>query len=236
MLKQTGSVSWRASPTILSDRLQVAQRFANYSYAVAAFRDPYVIDMTKRFSFYYTPVNTYSSNSNHIIDTFYKLFFLTQAESNALTHSSLQGSSYVYPTNYLKGAVLYAMQGSMFNSYLIMPNRPSNANPPGYEMLGRLTDTYPSTQCHVINWDWDPSTSQWDIYRTTNVNHSDIVANGTLYYKASTPFATYTWDYTTQSNYPNETKFCPAWYGGSQSSNGYRRGGFEIYSAGVHYY
>ena len=232
LLQQPLYVSLKATPAILNDRLQVAQRFANYSYAVAAFRDPYVIDMTKRFSFYYSAVNSY--HSSYQFDTLYILFFLTQAESNALTHSTLQGSSYVSPSNWLKSATAYAAYN--YVSYLTMPNRPSSAVLTGYPMLGKLTSTYPSTQCNVINWDWDPSTSQWNIYRTTNVNHSDIVANGTLYYKASTPISTYTWDYTTQSNHPNETKFCPAWYGGSQSSSTSKRGGFEIFSAGVHYY
>ena len=222
--------------TIHSNRVQVVQHDATYVMGILAMRAPYVVDMTKRFSLYYCPIHTYSSSYSSQTGVF--IYFLTKSYSNSLQYSWVAGNAFAYPTEYLKGMFTWR-RNYVATEYTgwIMPNKPvSLGTDYTYPGTGAYTSTQPPTIAACIFWDWDPSNSQWKIYNSGNVVISGIQTNGAYHYKPTSPFRTYTWDYTTLSTYPNETEFCPAVAIGNSTSTSAYRGGGDIVSMGVHYY
>lgn len=233
LLPQNGGNS--VTQYIWTNRVQVAQNTATYLWGILALRAPYVIDMTKKFSFYYCSTHTYSSSYSSHSGIF--VWFLTKSYSNGLQYSWATAGGNIYPTDYLKGAYTWRRNyvTSQYSGW-IMPNKPTSLGTDyTYPMTGAYTSYNPPLVATCVFWDWDPSTAQWQLFNSGNVTIASIEANGAYYYKPTTPFKTYTWDYTTLSNYPNETEFCPAFMIGNTSTASAYRGGGDISSVGVRY-
>lgn len=224
-------------PVIQSDRIRLKDYAStNNSVSSVYLREPYTIDMTKKFCYYGAWVLTYSTSINFQTQSFLQI--ASQSKSYNATSGEFWPSGNAYG-NMMKGWMTVISQGSQFYSTTIALNRPAIAGTDyNYRYLTSLqSNTNDPSTYGIFYVDYDPSTTTWETRRNQNVTKANILANGLYTYKPTgAAEKTYTWDYTVNADASmrSDTIFYPGFGAGNGSAN-YNRGGGVLIGMGVKY-
>mgnify|MGYP001182991242 FL=1 len=223
-------------PFIAADRIRLKDYAStNNSTSMVFLREPYTIDMTKRFCYYVSYVLTYTTSIS--FQSSFSFQIVQQSRSyNASTGSFYSSSTY---SDMMKGWTGTITQGSAWYTTGVMLNRPTAAGVDyNYPFLTRThsNSNDPSTY-GIFYVDYDPSTKGWETRTNHNVSKANILANGLYTYKpTSAADVSYTWDYAVNADASmrSDTIFYPAFGAGNTSTN-YNRGGGVLIGMGVKY-